>query len=196
MKNFYESLPEGYKEVFRVDVSDKKTGIILNVVATVVTILIGAAVVVAGVFGGDNWHLTLFGSVWYLVGFLVLNIAYIVLHELVHGAAYKIMTKRKLTFGFKLSYAYCGLPNVYVSRKTALVSLCAPLVLFSVLFIAAAIVGFFFDPYLYFLFGLMFAIHFGGCMGDVYDIFLYATRFKDKSTLMRDTGAEQTFYQK
>lgn len=196
MNNCYSELPEGYQEVFRVNAADKKTGLILNLVATGIMIVVIALVIVLGVFLGKGWELTLFGSLWYLVGFIILNVAYVIMHESVHGVVYKVMTKQKLTYGFKLSYAYCGVPNVYVSRKTALCSLCAPLVVFSVLFVALAVVGFFFDPYLYFLFGVLFAIHIGGCAGDMYDIFLYITRFKDKATLMRDTGAEQTFYQK
>ena len=57
-----------------------------------------------------------------LVFFLML-VLYILLHELVHGAAYKLLTGRKLTFGLTLSVAYCGVPDIFVYRNAALAAL-------------------------------------------------------------------------
>ena len=54
-----------------------------------------------------------------VVVFLVSLVLYLVLHELVHGAVYKALTHQKLTFGFTLTVAFCGVPDVYTSRKTA-----------------------------------------------------------------------------
>ncbi|MCQ2122483.1 MAG: DUF3267 domain-containing protein, partial [Fibrobacter sp.] len=59
-------------------------------------------------------------------------LVYIVLHELVHGAVYKLLTGQKLTFGFKASVAYCGVPDIYVYRRTALAALLAPFVVFDI----------------------------------------------------------------
>ena len=48
---------------------------------------------------------------------------------------------------------------------------------------------------LYFLVcGVLFSIHFGGCVGDLYVIGLFLFRFRDPRTLMNDTGPKQTFY--
>ena len=52
--------------------------------------------------------------------FIAAMLLYIVLHELTHGIAYKLTTGRKLTFGFTLSVAYCGVPDIYVYRKAAM----------------------------------------------------------------------------
>ena len=37
-------------------------------------------------------------------------------------------------------------------------------------------------------------LHIGGCSGDLYNTWLYLTKFKDPRTLTRDTGPVQTFY--
>ncbi|MBR5044032.1 MAG: hypothetical protein IKX66_01680, partial [Clostridia bacterium] len=44
-----------------------------------------------------------------------------------------------------------------------------------------------------FAFLVLFAFHFGGCVGDLYDTVLLLFRLKGK-LLMRDTGPMQTFY--
>ena len=43
---------------------------------------------------------------------------------------------------------------------------------------------------------LLLALHLGGCIGDLYDAWLYLFRFRDPATLMQDTGPKQTFYVK
>ena len=106
------------------------------------------------------------------------------------------MTKQKLKFGFSWSCAFCGIPDAYSYRHTAIISLIAPLTLFSIVFITLAIAFHGVNMMLYLLFALLFAIHFAGCVGDMYVTLLFLTRFRDKTTLMRDTGPEQTFYQK
>lgn len=37
-------------------------------------------------------------------------------------------------------------------------------------------------------------LHIGGCAGDLWDTWLYPTRFRDPATLMNDIGPKQTFY--
>ena len=122
----------------------------------------------------------------FCVGILV----YLVLHELTHGIVYHLMTGEKLRFGLSWSCAWCGVPDIYVTRRTALCALLAPFVLFSAVFIAliclcsglAAATAI-----------LLFAVHFGGCAGDLYDTLLLLFRLRG-DILMRDTGPKQTFY--
>ena len=125
---------------------------------------------------------------------LAVMILYLVLHELTHGAAYKLLTGRRLTFGVSLTAAYCGVPDVYVYRKTALISLLAPFVVFDLVFVLLTLL--LPDPWYRLDAALMLALHVGGCSGDLYDTFLYLTKFRDPATLMRDTGPKQTFYVK
>lgn len=194
MKFYEENLPQGYVEAKTVDATNKRTGIILNLAA----LALSAATFFA------LWYS--FGMSWQTLTqqakdvavmlaatlcFVVCTLAYLVCHELVHGVFYKLFTKRKLTFGLTLTCAYCGVPDVFVYRTAALFAVIAPFVLFSVLLIlpvilvhsaiwrAAAV--------------LLFALHVGGCVGDLYVFGLLLFRFK-KGTLVRDTGPKQTLY--
>ena len=123
-------------------------------------------------------------------------IAYIILHELTHGAVYKALTKEKLRFGITWSAAFCGVPDIYTYRDTALKSLGAPLVLFSVILIPLLIWLYRVDAGWYLVAGVIFSLHISGCIGDLYMTALFLTKFKDPATLMRDTGPEQWIYGK
>ncbi len=116
----------------------------------------------------------------------------IIVHELLHGAAYKLLTGEKLTFGFTLSVAYCGVPHIYVYRRAALIALLTPFTVFTILYIVLLLAVS--DPFTKLCILLPFAVHTGGCVGDLYDTYIYLTRFKDPATLMQDTGPKQTFY--
>ncbi len=118
-------------------------------------------------------------------------IAYLVLHELAHGAAYRTLTHQKLRFGISPSAAFCGVPDIYVYRRTALISLLTPFVLFIPVFLIPAFLLPNAWDKIYVLF--LFAMHIGGCSGDLYDTALYLFKFKDPATLMQDTGPKQTF---
>lgn len=187
-KNFEKELPQGYEAAFTVDAESRKTAVLMNVLALVITTILIAAsyLLIKPTDFLENFR---FSSYLIVIGILF---AYIVLHELVHGIAYKFLTKQKLKFGITFSAAFCGVPDIYVYRKTALISLLAPLTVFSVLFVLAAVL--LKNEWDKFYALILFSIHFGSCSGDIYDTFLYLTRFKDSSVLMRDTGPKQTFY--
>lgn len=191
MKRTFESeLPEGYHAIYEIDAKNKKTAVLLNIAALAVAAICIylSFLIVRPLNFFENYSLAR------AVVFIAAMLVYIVLHELVHGAAYKILTKQKLTFGLTLSVAYCGVPNIYVYRRTALIALLAPFVLFIPVFLLPAI--FLPDAWdkLYSL--ILLSLHLSGCSGDIYDAFLYLFRFKDETVLMRDTGPKQTFYVK
>ena len=121
-------------------------------------------------------------------------IAYIVLHELVHGAAYKALTGERLTFGMSWSCAFCGVPHIFTYRRTAIISTVAPLILFTLIFIPILGLLFHFSPLYFLIAAFIFGLHLGGCSGDVYVLYLLTVRFRNKKTLVRDTGPEQFFY--
>ena len=185
---FEKELPQGYEAAFTVDAESRKTAVLMNVFALVITaILIATSYFLIKPTGFiDNFRISRY---FIVIGVLI---AYIVLHELVHGIAYKYLTKQKLKFGITFSAAYCGVPDIYVYRNTALVSLLAPLTVFSVLFILSAV--FLKNEWDKFYALILFSVHFGSCSGDIYDTLLYLFRFKDNTVLMRDTGPKQTFY--
>lgn len=193
MENYYNELPEGYELKKEIDATSKKTGIIFNVLAFVIM-----AVLIVGLFFIKKIKMTFNeeGLVRYYIAtgvFLVAMILYIVLHELVHGIAYKALTKQKLTFGITLTCAFCGVPNIYTTRKTSLIALLSPFIVFTIVFGALVIllpndiIG------LYAI--ILFSIHVGGCIGDLYCTWLLLFKLP-KETIINDTGPKQTFYSK
>ncbi len=197
MKHFEEKLPENYRLVKTVDATKAPFAVVFNLLSLVM--MVGAFAVLYFAFGTDvslikEQFLTLpdFTKILALLLFVVGFIVYIVLHELVHGVVYKAFTKRKLTFGVTMTCAYCGVPDVFVYRTASLCALLAPFVIFSIAFIVPM---FFLQNTVWFLLlAALFAMHFGGCVGDLYITVLYVFKFRDGKTLMRDTGPEQTFY--
>lgn len=194
MVSYYKDLPENYKEVFHIDAKSKKVGIAFTVVSLVITV---ASLLVIGLLTDLSSIADAVKEGSILIPYFVLLAGlflYIVLHELVHGAAYKALTHQKLTFGITLTVAFCGVPDIYTSRKTALIALTAPLVVFSIVFLAL-MTGFRTSNLVYFaVFSILFSIHLGGCVGDIYMTLLLATRFRNPELLMRDTGPAQTLY--
>lgn len=194
MENYYKELPENYVEVYHLDAKTKK----VSVLFTVFSLLISAvSIIVVSMIGDLRAFISGLFHHTAIVPYLVLIaglFGYIVLHEIVHGIAYKCLTHQKLTFGVTLSVAFCGVPDIYTSRKTALISLSAPLTVFSVLFIALMAAFVKTSPAYFAVVGIIFSIHLGGCIGDMYMMWLLLTRFTDKRLLMRDTGPAQTLY--
>ena len=110
MKHFETDLPVGYREAFTIDAANKKIGVTLNLVAAVIMV---AVMIPAILIIRPGNILEGFSFSRYLITFGTL-LVYLVLHELVHGAAYKLLTRQKLTFGLTATVAYCGVPNIYV----------------------------------------------------------------------------------
>ncbi len=192
-KNFERELPEGYRLAVHLDAKSVKLGLLMNLVAMVIAVVVMA--IAAGVFfllGGARTMIEVH-SLFVMLIFCVVELGYMVLHELTHGFVYKRTTGEKLTFGMSWSCAFCGVPNIYVYRKTAIRACAAPLIVFSVVFLALTAISYCLHPFLYFASALMLGLHFGGCSGDVYLLLLLA-KHKDARVLMRDTGPEQFLY--
>ena len=197
-ENFERELPDGYRQALYINAKDKKFGIIFNFIA--ILVLIGVMIIafhvlrVGGKLSLDILNVGIGGlGIAYLV-FILAMLLYIVLHEVVHGIAYKVLTGERLTFGISWSCAFCGVPNIFTYRTTAIIAVIAPFALFTLLLIPALVVLYFFSPLYYLIFAFIFGLHLGGCSGDLYVLYLLTFRFKDRKTLMRDTGPEQYFY--
>lgn len=194
MVSYYKDLPENYKEVFHIDAKSKKVGFVFTVVSLVITV---ASLLVIGLLTDLSSIADAVKEGSILIPYLVLLAGlflYIVLHELVHGAAYKALTHQKLTFGMTLTVAFCGVPDIYTSRKTALIALTAPLVVFSIVFLALMACFRTSNPVYFAIFSILFSIHLGGCVGDIYVTILLMTKYRNPELLMRDTGPAQTLY--
>ena len=192
MENYYRELPEGYREAKVVDAKAKKTSVILTLSSIALTALAFVPIAVCCDFEVVFNALKEKTAVVPYFVFLFSMVIYIILHELIHGAAYKALTHQKLTFGFTLTVAFCGVPDVYTSRKTALIALLAPFVTFTVIFIPLLVWLHGVNMVFYAFAGILFAIHFGGCIGDLYMTALLLFKYKDPRTLMNDTGPKQT----
>lgn len=190
MKRFESKLPEGYREAYRIDAKNKKTGVLLNVIALVLTV--GTILILWPLLNMPDGEEALLLSPLRFLLFAAALLGTLVLHELTHGAAYKLLTRQKLSFGITPLCAYCGLPDLYVTRRTALIAVLAPFVLFSLLLGAlTAFLPLWVDR---FFAALLFAIHFGGCAGDLLVAALLLFRFRSPDVLLRDTGPAQIFY--
>ena len=197
-RNFERELPAGYRQAKYINAKNAKFGIIFNLIALIVlAIVVIAAFALLKVSGrtvDDILDVSLLELIIAYVLFFGVMIGYVVLHELVHGIAYKSLTGEKLTFGMSWSCAFCGVPHIYTYRRTAIIAVVSPFAVFSILFLAVLIPLYFISPLYFLIFAFNFGLHLGGCSGDLYVLLLFMTKFKDKKTLMRDTGPEQYFY--
>ncbi|MBO4422757.1 MAG: DUF3267 domain-containing protein [Clostridia bacterium] len=194
MSRFYEKeLPQGYTEALIIDANDKKSSLKIRIAAAAVTAVLINLIFFLYVLPRFSAVKNGFSVIKCLV-LIVSYFVYVILHELTHGAVYKLLTKQKLTYGFKPPAAFCGVPDIYVYRITSLMSLLAPFTIFSVLF---AVLFFVIpDPFSKMLVLLMFSLHLTGCAGDLYGAGLLLFRFKNPETLRKDTGPKQIYYTK
>lgn len=196
-KTFESELPAGYAQIFTIDAKQKKTGLILNAVSFLIQGILYLICTPLLYIGGEpNFDLTLPELMISAAVLVVSLLLYIVLHELTHGAAYKILTKQKLSFGLSWSCAFCGVPNIYVYRGASLLALTAPLILFTIILAPITVWLYFVHPAYYIMSLILLGVHIGGCSGDGYMTLLLLFKFKDKTLLLRDTGPCQWIYTK
>lgn len=192
MDHYYKELPEGFQANLVIDAQKPKNTIISNLIA----LAIMAGCIAGGYFlKGKGSHINFSDfSLLHIFLILVTYIFYIILHELMHGLVYKLMTKQKLTFGFNLKVAYCGVKDGYIGKKCALCALLAPFVLHSIWMVLLMI----FLPFdvWFFLVLCLFAGHFGGCVFDLFDTGILLIKYHHQDVLMKDTGPKQIFYVK
>ncbi len=197
-RNFERALPTGYRQVLYINAKNAKIGIIFNLIAlAVLAVVMAVASLLLHLGGGsaaDAMNVEYAEMMIALLVFPAVMIGYIILHELVHGAVYKLLTGEKLTFGISWSCAFCGVPKIYTYRKTALLSVAAPFVLFTLLLIPILVWLYFVSPLYYMMMAFIFGLHLGGCCGDLYVMYLLLIKYRKNRTLMHDTGPEQFFY--
>lgn len=195
MHKYYEKeLPEGYVAIKTIDAKNTGFMIVMNVLA--IAICIGIVFITYIIIEPKNiWEQlidAIFGFQYWI--FLLSLIGYIILHELIHGIAYKVLTKQKLTFGLTWSAAYCGVPHIYTYRKTSLIALLAPFIVFNIVFIGAMLI--LNSDISLMLCSVLLGLHIGGCVGDLYDTYLLLFKYKNDSTLIHDNGPQQVIYVK
>ncbi len=126
-------LPEGYRQIYDVDLKkDKKASLIVNLLAIVIMIILAVpmhfVVPIYSLFSMED------GITNYMIRFgllLVFIVLYLILHELVHGVAMKICGTEKIKYGFTGLYAYAGSSDFYDKKSYIFIAL-APVVLWGI----------------------------------------------------------------
>ena len=183
MKSFTE-LPEGYAEILHIDLQkDKKLMTIVNVLAVVISvamILIAAFLVPLGRYFAFNMTQLLVLCVGY--------VAYMVLHELVHGITMRCFSEAKVKYGFTGMYAFAG-SDAYYCRKHYVIIALAPIVVWG---IVLGILNFLVPMNWFYVVYLIQVGNISGAAGDLY----VSWRFRKlpADILVRDTGVAMTVF--
>lgn len=185
-----KELPVGYKEIFSVNLQkDKKIATIINVGAILIAVLMAVPM---------NFYIpisTLFdftqGVKNYYARFIVLMvsmIAYLILHEAVHGVAMKICGTKKVRYGFTGLYAYAGSDDFYDKKSYIFIAL-APVVLWG---IVLAVVNCFVSQNWFWVVYLIQISNISGAAGDIYVTAKFSKMPDD--ILVTDCGVGMTVY--
>lgn len=185
-----EALPEGYKEIYSVDLqADKKVSLLVNLLA----VMIAAALILPMLFlipitalfdmeDGLGQYLLRFGAL------LVLMIVYMVLHELVHGAAMKLCGTKKVSYGFTGLYAFAGSSDYYDKRSYIFIAL-APVVLWG---LVIAVINPFVSAQWFWVVYMIQVVNLSGAAGDLF-VTVKFSRFP-KDILVKDHGVGMKVY--
>lgn len=128
-----EALPEGYREIYSVDLQkDKKALVLVNLLAVIIAVLLIVpmlfVVPISALFSMEG------GIANYFIRFaalLVFAVIYIVLHEIVHGIAMKLCGTKRVKYGFVGMYAFAGSKDYYGKKSYIFIAL-APVVLWGI----------------------------------------------------------------
>lgn len=186
------TLPDGYAELYSVDLQkNKKVSVLVNAIAVLIAVVMVVPMLfwvpIAPLFdmsGGMTPYLIRFGSL------IVLTIAYMVLHELVHGAAMKLCGTKKVKYGFTGLYAFAGSEDYYGKGAYIFIAL-APVVLWGVVL---AIVNVFVPITWFWVVYFLQIMNVSGAAGDLF-VTIKFSRFP-RDILIRDYGVGMTVFSK
>lgn len=182
------TLPNGYKESFKIDLKEnKKLYIGINASATIVmlALLLPVLFTKLDIILSDNTY----GSSLFTLFLLLFSLAYIVLHELVHGIFIRIFSGKWGNFGFKGAYAFAG-SECYFNKASYLIIALAPIVIWGIVLALLNI----FMPMNYLWLALYFVqtMNISGSVGDIY---VTARLLKESpDILIKDTGVDMTIF--
>ncbi len=189
MKSLTE-LPMGYRQIFSVNLQkDKKTAMVINIGAIIIGIIMAVPmhfyISITSLFDFSQ------GMGNYLARFIVLMvsmIAYIILHEAVHGVAMKICGTKKIKYGFTGLYAFAGSDDFYGKGSYIFIAL-APVVLWGI--VLAVINCFVPESWFWVVYFIQIA-NISGAAGDIYVTAKFSKMPDD--ILVKDIGVGMTVY--
>jgi hypothetical protein len=185
-----QTLPNGYREIFSVNLQqDKKKALVINIAGLAIILLLAISM---------HFYIpfqTLFdmsrGLGFYCIKFVIMIaawIAYIVLHEIVHGIAMKICGTKKVKYGFTGMYAFAGSDDYYDKKSYIFIAL-APVVFWGVI---VAII----NPFVpYEWFWVVYSVQIFNISGAVGDFYVTAKFLQmPQDILIKDIGVGMTVY--
>ena len=179
----------GYKECTRIDlVKNKKEALLVNIYGIIIMVVMAVFIPLLIMGGIIEFNLETTFPLSFIV-LLISLILYIPLHEIVHGIVLKNYTDEKLSFGWKLVYAYCGSKEAVVDRKEYYAVALAPLLVFSVVFISLMVL----NPSLSFVWYVMEIMNVSGSVGDIY-VSIKLRKEKSRDILITDSGTDMSFW--
>lgn len=179
----------GYKECTKIDlVKNKKEALLVNIYGIIIMVVMAVFIPLLIMGGIIEFNLETTFPLFFIV-LLFSLILYIPLHEIVHGIVLKNYTDEKLSFGWKLVYAYCGSKEAVVNRKEYYAVALAPLLVFSVVFISLM----FLNPSLSLVWYVMEIMNVSGSVGDIY-VSIKLRKEKSRDILITDSGTDMSFW--
>ena len=179
----------GYKECTKIDlVKNKKEALLVNIYGIIIMVVMAVFIPLLIMGGIIEFNLETTFPLFFIV-LLISLILYIPLHEIVHGIVLKNYTDEKLSFGWKLVYAYCGSKEAVVDRKEYYAVALAPLLVFSVVFISLMVL----NPSLSFVWYVMEIMNVSGSVGDIY-VSVKLRKEKSRDILITDSGTDMSFW--
>lgn len=179
----------GYKECTKIDlVKNKKEALLVNIYGIIIMVVMAVFIPLLIMGGIIEFNLETTFPLFFIV-LLISLILYIPLHEIVHGIVLKKYTDEKLSFGWKLVYAYCGSKEAVVDRKEYYAVALAPLLVFSVVFISLMVL----NPSLSLVWYVMEIMNVSGSVGDIY-VSIKLRKEKSRDILITDSGTDMRFW--
>lgn len=179
----------GYKECTKIDlVKNKKEALLVNIYGIIIMVVMAVFIPLLIMGGIIEFNLETTFPLFFIV-LLISLILYIPLHEIVHGIVLKNYTDEKLSFGWKLVYAYCGSKEAVVDRKEYYAVALAPLLVFSVVFISLMVL----TPSLSLVWYVMEIMNVSGSVGDIY-VSIKLRKEKSRDVLITDSGTDMSFW--
>jgi hypothetical protein len=187
----FTELPEGYGEIYTVDLQkNKKMMLALNgaalAIGLVMVIPMCLLVPISTLFSMEQ------GMGAYMLRFGVLivgSILYIVLHELTHAAVMRIYGAKKVRFGFTGAYAFAGSERDYFDRFSYVQIALAPLIVWG---IVLAVLDLILPLAWFWVIYIMQIANVSGAVGDLFVSIRFSKMPRD--ILIRDTGVSMTVY--
>jgi hypothetical protein len=131
-----QTLPEGYIQVFEIDLAkNKRLAVLFNIAGFFICVisfaLLGlfASRVRPGLFNGTFSFFVDLSSVWKLLGLLAAAALMLVAHELIHGYFFWVFTHSKPVFALHLAYAYAAAPGWFIPARQYRIIGLSPLVI-------------------------------------------------------------------